>query len=107
MRNVHQLWTRLAGSAATVSAVTLMATGSVDAQSVARASNWVVEPTSSSAWWQMNPHFGHLWATTCPADPNWSAGEGNSGGYAPQLEKGEKRMKVPRSEERRVGKERR
>jgi hypothetical protein len=98
MRNVHQLWKRLAGSAGVGAALALVAAGTTSAQSVPRgASNWVVEPTMSSAWWQMNPHFGHLWATTCPADPNWSAGEGNSGGYAPQLEKGEKRTKVPQT----------
>jgi hypothetical protein len=98
MRNVHQLWKTLGGSAGTALALTVLAAGPTDAQTAARgASNWVVEPTLSSAWWQMNPHFGHLWATTCPADPNWSAGEGNSGGYAPQLEKGEKKMKVPQT----------
>lgn len=36
---------------------------------------WTVEPKSSLAWWQMNPHMNHLWATTCPAEPSWRPGE--------------------------------
>lgn len=40
-----------------------------------------MEPKASLAWWQVNPHFGHLWATTCPDDPGWQPGEGRSPGY--------------------------
>lgn len=36
---------------------------------------WVVDAKSSLAWWQMNPHMNHLWATTCPAEPSWRPGE--------------------------------
>jgi hypothetical protein len=43
--------------------------------------HWVVDPTTSLAWWQMNPNYGHLWATTCPSDPNWHAGEGHTNGF--------------------------
>jgi YceI-like domain len=32
----------------------------------------------SLAWWQINPHLNHLWATTCPGDPSWRPGEGTS-----------------------------
>ena len=39
-----------------------------------------VDAGSSLAWWQIDPNYGHLWATTCPADPNWQAGEGRSPG---------------------------
>lgn len=39
----------------------------------------MIDPTTSLAWWQMNPNYGHLWATTCPGDPDWHAGEGTSG----------------------------
>ncbi len=39
------------------------------------------EPRASLAWWQIDPHFGHLWATTCPGDPSWQPGEGRSPGY--------------------------
>ena len=39
------------------------------------------EPQASLAWWQVDPHFGHLWATTCPADPTWQPGEGRSPQY--------------------------
>jgi hypothetical protein len=39
----------------------------------------------SLAWWQVNPHLGHLWATTCPADPSWRPGEGHSVAWAQQF----------------------
>jgi hypothetical protein len=39
------------------------------------------EPRASLAWWQVDPHFGHLWATTCPGDPTWQPGEGRSPQY--------------------------
>lgn len=38
-------------------------------------------PRASLAWWQVDPHFGHLWATTCPEDPSWQPGEGRSPQY--------------------------
>jgi hypothetical protein len=37
-----------------------------------------VDPATSLAWWQIDPNYGHLWATTCPDDPSWQAGEGRS-----------------------------
>jgi hypothetical protein len=36
------------------------------------------DPEESLAWWQLNPHLNHLWATTCPQDPSWRPGEGVS-----------------------------
>lgn len=51
------------------------------AQTGGRASKWSVSPRESLAWWQVEPNFGHLWATTCPGDPSWSAGESRSSGY--------------------------
>ncbi len=42
---------------------------------------WTVDPATSLAWWQMDPHYEHLWATTCPGDPSWQAGEGRTPGY--------------------------
>src|SRR5207253_4981636 len=47
----------------------------------AQAAHWVIDPTTSLAWWQMNPHYGHLWATTCPGDPSWHAGEGHTSAF--------------------------
>src|SRR6267142_6709793 len=29
----------------------------------------------------MDPHFGYLWATTCPQDTTWQAGASHSSGY--------------------------
>jgi hypothetical protein len=42
---------------------------------------WTIDPKSSLAWWQVNPHLNHLWATTCPEEPSWRPGEGRSGGW--------------------------
>lgn len=44
-------------------------------------SRWVADPKMSLAWWQMSPHLGHLWATTCPGDSSWRPGEGRSSGW--------------------------
>jgi len=41
---------------------------------------WAVEHNTSLAWWQVDPHYEHLWATTCPADTSWQAGEGRDAG---------------------------
>lgn len=40
----------------------------------AAQARWTVDPKSSLAWWQMNPHMNHLWATTCPQEPSWRPG---------------------------------
>jgi hypothetical protein len=37
---------------------------------------WSVEPQTSLVWWQIDPHYNHLWSTTCPDDPTWQPGEG-------------------------------
>ncbi|HUL01866.1 MAG TPA: YceI family protein [Gemmatimonadales bacterium] len=36
--------------------------------------HWIIDAQSSLAWWQMNPHLGDLWGTTCPAESSWHAG---------------------------------
>lgn len=46
----------------------------------AQSRKFAVESKTSLAWWQMNPHYEHLWATTCPADPSWQPGEGRDPG---------------------------
>jgi YceI-like domain len=35
---------------------------------------WVIDDASSLAWWQVNPHLGDLWGTTCPQESSWHAG---------------------------------
>jgi len=42
---------------------------------------WTVDPKASLAWWQVSPNLGHLWATTCPGDPDWRPGQGRSSGW--------------------------
>jgi len=46
-----------------------------------RSATWSIKGRESLAWWQVEPNYGHLWATTCPGDPSWSAGESRSSGY--------------------------
>lgn len=43
---------------------------------------WTADTKASLAWWQVNPHMNHLWATTCPEEPSWRPGEGRSGGWS-------------------------
>ena len=51
-------------------------------QSRAQAQDaWTVDRTSSLAWYQVNPHFNQLWATTCPNEVSWRPGEGRSPGW--------------------------
>jgi hypothetical protein len=46
-----------------------------------RPQRFIVDAKSSLAWWQVDPHLQHLWATTCPAEPSWRPGEGRSSGW--------------------------
>ena len=47
-----------------------------------QSASYSIDGTRSLVWWQIDPHFGHLWATTCPKDPSWQPGEGHSGRYS-------------------------
>jgi len=47
----------------------------------APAQTWSVDPKASLGWWQIDPHLGHLWATTCPEEPSWKPGAGRSSGF--------------------------
>jgi hypothetical protein len=38
--------------------------------------HWVIDGRSSLAWWQINPHLGDLWGTSCPQESTWHAGRG-------------------------------
>jgi polyisoprenoid-binding protein YceI len=62
----------------TVFVATTLATLGAGARAQTR---WTVDPKASLAWWQVNPHLNHLWATTCPEEPSWRPGEGRSGGW--------------------------
>jgi hypothetical protein len=48
-----------------------------DAESQVR---WEVVPNASIAWWQVDPHLNHLWASTCPQDVSWRPGAERTGG---------------------------
>jgi len=69
--------------AAVVGALTLIPCATVIGGLAAQSgrSTWSIKPRESLAWWQVEPNYGHLWATTCPGDPSWSAGESRSSGY--------------------------
>ena len=60
------------------SVVTASQTTTLAAQQPVR---WSVNQRASLAWYQINPHYNHLWATTCPEDPAWQPGEGRSEGF--------------------------
>lgn len=47
----------------------------------AQSATYTIDVARSLVWWQLDPHYGHLWATTCPKDPSWQPGEGHSAGY--------------------------
>jgi hypothetical protein len=73
MLQLHRRVTRAAlKTTAVAAAVVLIPASVVHAQGVQLR----VDSKSSLAWWQMNPHMGHLWATSCPEDPGWVAGSG-------------------------------
>jgi polyisoprenoid-binding protein YceI len=44
----------------------------------AQQATLTVDAATSLAWWQIDPNYGHLWATTCPEDPSWQPGEARS-----------------------------
>ena len=76
---------RLVGSVIlTIAALSLALIGVARAQGTSGASadvhSYAIDSTASLAWWQVNPHMKHLWATTCPLDPSWLPGEGRSSG---------------------------
>ncbi len=56
----------------------LLALGAAPLQ--AQSPRMRVEAKTSLAWWQIDPHYEHLWSTTCPADPSWQPGEGRDPG---------------------------
>lgn len=61
---------------------------------------WAVEPKTSLAWWQVDPHYEHLWATTCPADPSWQPGEGRDPGLYTDYAARPKAISASRSDAR-------
>lgn len=66
----------------------VLATLAGAAAPAAAQTRWAVDATLSLAWWQINPHLGHLWATTCPEEPSWRPGEGRSAGWLGQSFRG-------------------
>lgn len=46
----------------------------------AQQAKLAVDGKTSLAWWQIDPNYGHLWATTCPDDLSWQPGEARSEG---------------------------
>lgn len=69
---------RIRAGAMTLAVIGMLAALSVTAEAQVRL---VADKKSSLAWWQINPHLNHLWATTCPGEPSWRPGEGRSAGW--------------------------
>jgi hypothetical protein len=55
--------------------------GGLDTVNAQSQNGFVLDRARSLVWWQVDPHFGHLWASSCPKDPSWQPGEGHSAGY--------------------------
>lgn len=51
------------------------------AEGAAGQSRWKIDSKSSIAWWQVDPHLAHLWATTCTQEPGWRPGSDRTGGW--------------------------
>ncbi|MBI4421658.1 MAG: hypothetical protein HY560_12605 [Gemmatimonadetes bacterium] len=75
--------TTLVGRLVTCTVLLLAVTGPVHGQ--AAPFRLRVDPKASLAWWQVNPHLSHLWATTCPQEPSWRPGEGTSLAWASEF----------------------
>jgi len=63
-----------------IGAVALVVAGFIPTAAQAQM-KFKVSERSSLAWWQMSPHLGHLWATTCPGEPSWQPGDERSAGW--------------------------
>jgi hypothetical protein len=78
MRHKHR--SRLAASilqrGLIASSIAVVASMPVADSASAQKASLTVEPLTSLAWWQINPHLSHLWATSCPDDRDWRPGDG-------------------------------
>ena len=45
-----------------------------------KQTRFAIDAKTSLAWWQIDPNYGHLWATTCPDERSWQPGEARSEG---------------------------
>ncbi len=78
MRSTSRPGPRCAGRAAVLLVLLFAAIPAV----TQAQTHFQANPRESLAWWQLNPHLNHLWASTCPGDPSWRPGEGVSMGQA-------------------------
>lgn len=69
--------------------------------SLAAQATWTVDPKTSMAWWQIQPHIGHLWATTCPEDQSWQPGESRGSDYVRDKSR-KKEVKIVSEDETRI-----
>lgn len=84
-----------------VCALALVATAVARAAAAAQGPVlWAVDGPTSLTWWQIDPHYEHLWATTCPDDPSWQAGEGRSPRYFTDYDRRPRTIAAGRSDSR-------
>jgi hypothetical protein len=69
--------TRLAASLAAIA----LLVGVQSAAAQTAGTSLSIDKQRSLVWWQIDPHYGHLWASSCPNDPSWQPGEGHSAGH--------------------------
>lgn len=81
-------------------AIILLFGSTAVSSSDAQSQHLSLDPKTSLAWWQMDPHYEHLWATTCPADPSWQPGEGRDPGQYTDYTTRPKTISAARSDTR-------
>ena len=80
---------RTAAMSSLACVTSVLVLGGVTTERIAQPSaqiRFAVVPRASYAWWQITPHAGHLWATTCPEEPSWQPGDVYSPGFIPKYE---------------------
>lgn len=86
-------------SSSLITALALLS-GAAAATLAAQSHRLSIDATTSLAWWQVDPHYEHLWATTCPADPSWQPGEGRDPGQYTDYASRPKTIAAARSDAR-------
>lgn len=64
-----------------LAAFLVVAAGGFETATAQSPASYTLDKQRSLVWWQVDPHFGHLWASSCPKDPSWQPGEGHSAGH--------------------------
>ena len=64
-----------------LSQLALWLSASLIAAPLQAQTRFAVDTAASLAWWQIQPNWDHLWATTCPQDTAWQPGGAHTARY--------------------------